>query len=70
MVNNQLIASAIPVVAEGNQERGLMVNLDANDGDSYLNVTDDENEGAWRDLTKHRYKPDITPSELKQKEWL
>lgn len=63
MVNNQLIASAIPVVAEGNQERGLMVNLDANDGDSYLNVTDDENEGAWRDLTKHRYKPDITPSE-------
>ena len=63
MVNNQLIASAIPVVAEGNQERGLMVSLDANDGDSYLNVTDDENDGAWRDLTKHRYKPDITPSE-------
>ena len=63
MVNHQLIASSIPVVAEGNQERGLMVNLDANDGDSFLNVAGDENSGAWRDLTNHRYLPDITPSE-------
>lgn len=70
MVNNQLIASSIPVVAEGNQERGLMVNLDANDGDSYLNVTNDENTDAWRDLTKHRYLPNITPSEhFKIVEW-